>query len=185
MTCSRQRPAFPRHVHMPGTYVGPSRGTSACLWSFLEGDTCLSLLFKKATMGVGRVGHTVISWCVVLVLMCACAHARPQRDRPVAASAKQRVAPQPSAHAEDSLTPLRTVGRSTLFSSQLFQVLQAPLGPLGHNTKEAEHKKLWPLNWEDVVGFFVAAVGLFIAAGGGLGGGGVLVPVYILLLGAC
>ena len=47
VTCSRQRPAFPRHVHMPGNYVGPSKGTSACLWSFLEGDTCLSLLIKK------------------------------------------------------------------------------------------------------------------------------------------
>ena len=132
---------------------------------------------KQVSLGVVHVWHTVISWCVILALVCLgkSAHARLQRDRPLAASAKQRVEPQPSAHAEDSLTPLRTVGRSTLFSSQLFQVQQAPLGPLGHNTKEAEHKKLWPLNWEDVVGFFVAAVGLFIAAGGELGGGGVLV----------
>ena len=75
----------------------------------------------------------------------------------------------------------QTVGCSTLFSSLNFQVLEAQLG---HNTKDEDHKRLWPLDARDVVGFLISAVGLFIAAGGGLGGGGILVPVYILLLGA-
>ncbi|CAM9255212.1 unnamed protein product [Chrysoparadoxa australica] len=44
------------------------------------------------------------------------------------------------------------------------------------------HKDLLPLDIWDVVGMSVAAVGLMIAAGGGIGGGGILVPVYILLL---
>ncbi|EED94211.1 predicted protein, partial [Thalassiosira pseudonana CCMP1335] len=34
----------------------------------------------------------------------------------------------------------------------------------------------------DFLGFFFAALGLVLAAGGGIGGGGILVPVYILIL---
>ena len=45
------------------------------------------------------------------------------------------------------------------------------------------HKPLFPLSWSDWVGYGFAAVSLFIAAGGGIGGGGILVPLYILLLG--
>jgi len=45
------------------------------------------------------------------------------------------------------------------------------------------HKPLFPLTWEDWVGYAFAAISLFIAAGGGIGGGGILVPLYILLLG--
>lgn len=46
------------------------------------------------------------------------------------------------------------------------------------------HKPLFPLKREDWVGYGFAAISLFIAAGGGIGGGGILVPLYILLLGA-
>ena len=46
------------------------------------------------------------------------------------------------------------------------------------------HKPLLPLAWQDWVGYGFAAISLFIAAGGGIGGGGILVPLYILLLGA-
>ena len=41
---------------------------------------------------------------------------------------------------------------------------------------------LFPLQKQDYIGFTCAIVGLMIAAGGGIGGGGILVPVYILLL---
>jgi hypothetical protein len=47
----------------------------------------------------------------------------------------------------------------------------------------AEHKPLWPLNWRDALTLFFAIVSLFVAAGGGIGGGGVLVPLFILILG--
>jgi len=40
---------------------------------------------------------------------------------------------------------------------------------------------LFPLNVQNIIGFVVAFVGLCIAAGGGVGGGGILVPTYILL----
>ena len=49
--------------------------------------------------------------------------------------------------------------------------------------EEDEHKPLWPLNWRDISTFIVAILALFIAAGGGIGGGGVLVPLFILALG--
>ncbi|EIE22493.1 hypothetical protein COCSUDRAFT_47913 [Coccomyxa subellipsoidea C-169] len=51
------------------------------------------------------------------------------------------------------------------------------------NHKDDPHKGLWPLDWRDVVGYIFAAVSLFIAAGGGIGGGGILVPLYILVMG--
>eukprot|EP00523_Entomoneis_sp_CCMP467_P018377 CAMPEP_0168814932 /NCGR_PEP_ID=MMETSP0726-20121227/5937_1 /TAXON_ID=265536 /ORGANISM="Amphiprora sp., Strain CCMP467" /LENGTH=472 /DNA_ID=CAMNT_0008867125 /DNA_START=118 /DNA_END=1533 /DNA_ORIENTATION=+ len=41
---------------------------------------------------------------------------------------------------------------------------------------------LFPFDWTDYLGFGVAVAGLVLAAGGGIGGGGILVPCYILLL---
>ncbi|KAL3803860.1 hypothetical protein HJC23_004022 [Cyclotella cryptica] len=45
------------------------------------------------------------------------------------------------------------------------------------------HKPLLPLSPNDHLGFLLATLGLMIAAGGGIGGGGVLVPIYILIMG--
>ncbi|KAK9809348.1 hypothetical protein WJX73_008057 [Symbiochloris irregularis] len=44
------------------------------------------------------------------------------------------------------------------------------------------HKALFPLDKRDILAASFAAVALFVAAGGGIGGGGVLVPTFILLL---
>lgn len=49
---------------------------------------------------------------------------------------------------------------------------------------EVNHKPLWPLNWRDVVTVIFAAISAFVAASAGLGGGGVLVPLFLLILGA-
>ena len=51
------------------------------------------------------------------------------------------------------------------------------------NNHPADHDALIPLQTSDIVGFLCAALGLIIAAGGGIGGGGLLVPIYILILG--
>ena len=48
---------------------------------------------------------------------------------------------------------------------------------------EEDHAPLFPLTTSDYVGFACATVGLMIAAGGGVGGGGILVPIYILIFG--
>jgi len=47
---------------------------------------------------------------------------------------------------------------------------------------ESIHKALFPLSWNDRVGFLCATIGLMVAAGGGIGGGGILVPIYILVM---
>lgn len=66
------------------------------------------------------------------------------------------------------------------------------LGFTHHVTKDARsllpsisssHKSLYPLSNTDIIGFACATVGLIIAGGGGIGGGGILVPIYILILG--
>mmetsp|Transcript_10742 Transcript_10742/g.23824 ORF Transcript_10742/g.23824 Transcript_10742/m.23824 type:complete len:563 (+) Transcript_10742:112-1800(+) len=51
------------------------------------------------------------------------------------------------------------------------------------NNHPSDHDSLIPLQTSDIVGFICAALGLIIAAGGGIGGGGILVPIYILILG--
>ncbi len=51
------------------------------------------------------------------------------------------------------------------------------------NNHPSDHAPLFPLKAEDFIGFFLAALGLILAAGGGIGGGGILVPIYILILG--
>lgn len=45
------------------------------------------------------------------------------------------------------------------------------------------HKDLLPLDSSDVWGTTLAALGLMIAASGGIGGGGMLVPLFILVMG--
>jgi hypothetical protein len=42
---------------------------------------------------------------------------------------------------------------------------------------------LFPFRWQDWIGFACAVIGLMLAAGGGIGGGGVLLPIYILIFG--
>eukprot|EP00903_Cladosiphon_okamuranus_P007707 g7469.t1 len=44
------------------------------------------------------------------------------------------------------------------------------------------HKDLFPVNRWDIATTVLAACGLMIAAAGGIGGGGILVPIYILVL---
>ncbi|KAJ8610354.1 hypothetical protein CTAYLR_003889 [Chrysophaeum taylorii] len=45
------------------------------------------------------------------------------------------------------------------------------------------HKRLSPMGTRDWVGIGCAILGLMIAAGGGIGGGGMLVPIYVLVMG--
>jgi uncharacterized membrane protein YfcA len=47
----------------------------------------------------------------------------------------------------------------------------------------AYHKDLFPLNSSDYIGTTLCIVGLMIAASGGIGGGGILVPLLILVFG--
>ncbi len=49
--------------------------------------------------------------------------------------------------------------------------------------EQQQHKRLLPLDAWDFVTFAACAVILFIAAGGGIGGGAVMVPLFILVSG--
>lgn len=53
--------------------------------------------------------------------------------------------------------------------------------PATKASAEATHKPLLPLDTRDYVTAAVAAIGLIIAAAGGIGGGGILVPLYIIV----
>lgn len=52
-----------------------------------------------------------------------------------------------------------------------------------HHSGHYWHKPLHPVDGWDVAGVGLACIGLMIAAAGGIGGGGILVPLYILVLG--
>mmetsp|Transcript_13011 Transcript_13011/g.19628 ORF Transcript_13011/g.19628 Transcript_13011/m.19628 type:complete len:493 (+) Transcript_13011:103-1581(+) len=45
------------------------------------------------------------------------------------------------------------------------------------------HKDLFPLDSNDIIGTILCVIGLMIAASGGIGGGGILVPLLILIFG--
>lgn len=60
--------------------------------------------------------------------------------------------------------------------------IQTPLSPNTSEDNDSTVPKLFPLTRSDYVGIVCAAVGLMIAAGGGIGGGGILVPIYLLLV---
>lgn len=47
----------------------------------------------------------------------------------------------------------------------------------------SDHTPLLPLQATDLLGFLLASLGLILASGGGIGGGGMLVPIYILVMG--
>lgn len=51
------------------------------------------------------------------------------------------------------------------------------------NAAPGKHKALWPLNSRDWWALGTATVAVFVAAGGGIGGGGVLVPLFASVLG--
>ena len=47
---------------------------------------------------------------------------------------------------------------------------------------EEHHDSLFPLEASDYLGFALCLLGLMLAAGGGIGGGGILIPIYILVM---
>jgi uncharacterized membrane protein YfcA len=53
----------------------------------------------------------------------------------------------------------------------------------GSTNEETGHKDLFPLDASDYFGFICATLGLILASGGGIGGGGMLVPIYVLVMG--
>ena len=72
---------------------------------------------------------------------------------------------------------LCTSGFSTYSSSKLFET------ELAKHQKPVSHKALWPLDSRDWWTFGIASIAVFVAAGGGIGGGGVLVPLFASVLG--
>jgi uncharacterized membrane protein YfcA len=42
---------------------------------------------------------------------------------------------------------------------------------------------LFPLRSKDVLGFLLSSMGVILASGGGIGGGGIVVPIYIIIMG--
>lgn len=68
------------------------------------------------------------------------------------------------------------------FTDDEAEILEAAAAEAGDHTGHAWHKPLHPIDGWDVAGVGLACIGLMIAAAGGIGGGGILVPLYILVL---
>ncbi|KAM3567966.1 hypothetical protein VYU27_009901 [Nannochloropsis oceanica] len=67
--------------------------------------------------------------------------------------------------------------------SSLLRDTRRALVPLFAGKGDGAHKPFWPMDQHDVMTIALATLGLIVAAGGGIGGGGILVPLYILVLG--
>jgi hypothetical protein len=52
-----------------------------------------------------------------------------------------------------------------------------------NNVNAESQKRLFPLTLSDYYGFLFVVIGLMIVARGGIGGGGMLVPIYMLVMG--
>ena len=74
------------------------------------------------------------------------------------------------------LTPDNDIERMSNRAIHTFRDLQ-------ENYTYQDHAPLFPLTTSDYTGFVCAVCGLMVAAGGGIGGGGILVPIYILVMG--
>lgn len=59
----------------------------------------------------------------------------------------------------------------------------AGLNESGNSSSRVPHKPLWPLAPRDWLGIGAAGLALLLAASGGIGGGAILVPLYLMVLG--
>lgn len=77
-----------------------------------------------------------------------------------------------------------TTTPSKFIPSKAFPVVESDVIPNPSEEEHDEHwhKDLFPFDWTDYAGFIFATMGLIIASGGGIGGGGMLVPIYILVM---
>ena len=82
------------------------------------------------------------------------------------------------------------VGSAVLLVGLLASLREAENEPDDENQQllrrlvyQEEHAPLFPLTSSDYWGFGLAVLGLMVAAGGGIGGGGILVPIYTLVFG--
>lgn len=80
-----------------------------------------------------------------------------------------------------SLTPISSLTDDEVY----FEESGMEFGPLQNSTQSSltRHKDLIPIHSEDIIGTVLVAAGLLVAASGGVGGGGILVPLYILVFG--
>jgi hypothetical protein len=80
------------------------------------------------------------------------------------------------------VTTVAAVTLSTTAESQLGEQTDLKNRLLTIMDENQAKDPLFPLEMKDYIGFACAIAGLLLAAGGGIGGGGILVPIYILIL---
>lgn len=78
---------------------------------------------------------------------------------------------------------LRSVWAMSAGALVLGLALQELTQPPAEFPHPVHHKDLFPLDLSDYLGTLLVALGLLVAASGGIGGGGILVPLYILVYG--
>lgn len=67
-------------------------------------------------------------------------------------------------------------------SNGLYNTPSSPASELLSNNGHGK-LTLWPLDWVDIALFVVIAICLSLAGGAGIGGGAILVPVFLMLRG--
>ncbi|KAL3917366.1 MAG: hypothetical protein SGILL_004746 [Bacillariaceae sp.] len=88
----------------------------------------------------------------------------------------------------DSMKQIYTESSTITNGSSIFERWLSAAHPVEQHhvhkpVYQEDHSSLFPLSAADRLGFSLAILGLMVAAGGGIGGGGILVPIYILVMG--
>ena len=81
-----------------------------------------------------------------------------------------------------SNTTASTPSSTNLFHSILHDAAHHLFTLPGASSNVAPHKNLWPLDINDITGIFLAAFIILLAASSGIGGGALLVPLYLIIM---
>ena len=73
--------------------------------------------------------------------------------------------------------------RRTAWVGVIFLSLACYSAIAADDDDEYDHKSLSPLSPYDYCGFVLVAIASFLAAGAGVGGGGILVPIFVVVMG--
>jgi len=130
------------------------------------------------------MAHAMVATCCILLLLPAYSWAGGHLGEGFSRGLEAVRQEEPAAAVPK---PSATVPESELASTRMIDSDRStrglyPMAPPAPDKKKHPLPKLSDFKWYHAIGILCASLGLLLAAGGGIGGGGILVPIYILVM---